>query len=573
MNWHFAYTPQNWPSLITVLFLMALSAYGWRRRNVPGALPFAFGCLFAALWAASSGMEYAAVDMTTKIFWFKVHAVWTLPTVVATTFFVLEYAWPGRWLTRRNIILMSIPCLLMLWLIQMDGLHHWLWHGFTYDQKLLPIRGPINWLIVIYAYGLTVLNLIVFVWMFLRSPKHRWPVAIMFTGQVVSRTLYLLEALQVPHFILPIEIPHVLFENLMYAIALFGFYIFDEVNLARQRAINQMREGMLVLDAQGKVVSLNPAAQAILDISIGRVLGAPVLDLLPEYAAVSGDFSDVGLNWVEISRETELESRDYILETSILQDWRGLVAGRLLLLYDVTDQKQAQAQHIEQQRAIAMLQERERLAREMHDSIGQVLGYAGFQVEAASKLARDGRVGAATAQLDRLAKIVRDAHADVREQILNLRTIPGTHQPFFTVVRDYLDGFTDNYSIQTLLDVDERLGDEPLPQDTQMQVFRIMQEALSNARKHGQARCVEVTFAMDNPFVRVTVQDNGAGFDSSQSTAGNNDHFGLQFMRERAEGLGGSLQVISEPGQGTEVVVRVPIKNMPSIQENEANDA
>src|SRR5512136_2042329 len=112
MNWHFAYTPSIWPPFITVLFLLALAFYSWRRRSVPGALPFAIGSLFGALWAAGTVMEIAALDLPTKIAWFKFQAAWQIPLVTATTCFILEYAWPGRWLTRRNLILLSIPCLL-----------------------------------------------------------------------------------------------------------------------------------------------------------------------------------------------------------------------------------------------------------------------------------------------------------------------------------------------------------------------------------------------------------------------------------------------------------------------------
>jgi two-component system, NarL family, nitrate/nitrite sensor histidine kinase NarX len=89
-----------------------------------------------------------------------------------------------------------------------------------------------------------------------------------------------------------------------------------------------------------------------------------------------------------------------------------------------------------------------------------------------------------------------------------------------------------------------------------MQVSRILQEALSNARKHGHACCIQVAFAVEDDFLCMTIQDDGAGFDPSQM-AGEN-HFGLRFMRERAEGLGGNLLVDSTPGQGTRVTLKMP---------------
>ena len=94
---------------------------------------------------------------------------------------------------------------------------------------------------------------------------------------------------------------------------------------------------------------------------------------------------------------------------------------------------------------------------------------------------------------------------------------------------------------------------------TQIQLFRILQEALSNARKHGGARCVEVTFAAKNDTLRMCIADDGCGFDPG-ATAGGGNHLGLHFMCERAEELGGSLQVESSPGAGARVAVEIPRK-------------
>jgi signal transduction histidine kinase len=156
---------------------------------------------------------------------------------------------------------------------------------------------------------------------------------------------------------------------------------------------------------------------------------------------------------VELSRESVGGQRHYTLTISLLKDWRGLDSGCLLLVRDVTEQKQAQAQVLAQQHILATLQERERLARDLHDTLGQVLGYASLQVEAASKLARDGAVETATRQLDRLAGVIREAHADVREHILNLRTAPSLQRPFLTAIEHYLDSFSSNYDIQTQLEI------------------------------------------------------------------------------------------------------------------------
>ena len=103
--------------------------------------------------------------------------------------------WPGRWLTRRNLVLLSIPCLLFAGLMLTNDLHHLMWVGFTYEGNVISQRGLANWIGVAYAFGgLGALNLIVFCWLFLRSPQHRWPVVIILSGQIVGRMVYTLDA-------------------------------------------------------------------------------------------------------------------------------------------------------------------------------------------------------------------------------------------------------------------------------------------------------------------------------------------------------------------------------------------
>jgi signal transduction histidine kinase len=263
---------------------------------------------------------------------------------------------------------------------------------------------------------------------------------------------------------------------------------------------------------------------------------------------------------IELDLPTEHGLRHYTLSISFFKDWWGLDAGGLLLLRDVTEQKEAQAKLIAQKQALATLKERERLARDLHDTLGQVLGYASLQIDASAKLSRDGQGEVAAAQLDRLGSVIREAHAEVRDYIMNLRTTPALHRPFLTAVQQYLEGFTSNYDIHTDLSVDSSWNGTTFSPDTQMQIFRIMQEALTNARKHSKARHVRVEFEGKDGCVIVIIRDDGLGFSPNNLNSPNGQHFGLQFMQERAGQLGGTLHVQSSPGKGTEVVLEVPRK-------------
>ena len=514
MNWHYAYTPYFWPSVFTVLLLIALTVYSWHRRSVPGALPFMIGCLFAVLWAAGSVMEYAAVDVGTKIFWVKFQGVWYLPVATSLLCFVLEYAWPGRWLTRRNLILLAIVPLLILGLVLTNDLHHLAWHSFEFNGSVLPQLGPGGWIVLTYSYGLVIANLIILVWLFPRSQYYRWPVAVMLIGQFGGRTVYLLERIDILHSILPIDVLGMGFEFLMYAVALFGFHIFDPISLAQQTVIAQMREGMLVLDLQGRVASLNLAAEQILQVSTRHARGRHVRELLPAYPDGHLDDDDTGRTVIEINLGEVPDIRDFTLGISLLKDWRGLEVGRLLVLRDVTEPKRARELQKQQQLLLATLQERERLARELHDSLGQMLAATRLQASTARLLLAQGETAQTDKCLEQMGEITIAAEADVREYILGAKTAFSSDHLFFPTLRQYAARFSQQYSLRVELSVPPQLEAQGLGAAVEVQLLRIIQEALSNVRKHARAKNAQVVFTDSGQQVQVAIVDDGQGFDN-----------------------------------------------------------
>jgi PAS domain S-box-containing protein len=546
--------------LAVAISMAALGSYAWRRRSTPGALPFAVASLFAMLWALGAVPELAAVHDPVKISWVKFQGVWQLPYMTALLCFVLEYANLGRWLTRRLLALLSIPPLLFFLLALSNDAHHWIWRGFLFAGDVRPLRGSLNWALTGYGFVMNLTRFVILTRLAVRSPLHRWPVMLMLGGQITTMATYLLDAANTNLFP-PLDtlIFASLFSYTLIAIALFRFRMFDPVLAAHTRVIEQMQEGMLVLDTGGKIADLNPAAEKILSVPAKHMRGRDATDFLPGFDELIGRLDGGGAAQSEISLGEGRTARHYTLHLSPLKGRRDGLLGCLLLLHDVTGQKQVQAQLLEQQRVMAMLSERERLARELHDNIGQVLAFAGIEVETARKLLSDGQVEPLARLLVRLAVVIQEAHADVREDILNLRSAPTVQKPFFTALRQYLDGVSQNYGIQIELCAGAESNGAAFEPEAQMQLFRIIQEALSNARKHGQARRVQVILDAPDGLARLAIQDDGCGFDPAQAAATGGNHFGLQFMRERAEQLGGCLVIKSAPGAGTRIEVEVPV--------------
>lgn len=560
----YVYTLEIWPPFALALAVALLGLYSWRRRTVPGARYFAIACLFWSLSLLALTAETAAADPVRQIIYHVLQATLQLPIVTAITCFTLDYVQPGRWLTRRNLLLLAAPSLLVALLMLTNDAHQFIWRDLSSDGgvRTLPALG--GWLAIGYASLLALLQAALLLWLFAHSPQHRWPVALMLTALVVTRTLFVL-AIFYPGLTAPLDSAFVLtlVPVVTYAIALFGFHIFDPLPAARQAVLEQIDVGVVVFDVQRRVVRLNPAAERMFGLRSAAARGKAWQALAPDPAAPPS-FVDAVVTCLGATApapefalgEDNKATRWYAPVCLPLHDFRGLHIGYLLLLEDVTERRQAQAQIVAQQRTLAALHEREALARDLHDSIGQVLGYAGFQVDAISTLIDAGQNDAAKAQLARLADVLRDAHADVREQILRLRSSASAQQPFTASLRHYLDGFSSNYAIGAQLTVDPDLCVEQLAPETQMQLFRIAQEVLANARKHSGARSVAVSVAADDSKLRLWIADDGCGFDPN--AVGNSNHLGLRTMAERAAELGGNLHIESAPGAGTRVCVEVP---------------
>jgi nitrate/nitrite-specific signal transduction histidine kinase len=211
-----------------------------------------------------------------------------------------------------------------------------------------------------------------------------------------------------------------------------------------------------------------------------------------------------------------------------------------------------------QVRVLAITEERQRIAREMHDSLAQMLGYVNTKVQASQVLLANGQVDKASAQLGQMADAARSAYADVREGILSLRTSLDGDRGLGDTLRDYLVSWQEQSGVRAELEVPEQVVDR-LPALAEVQLLRIVQEALSNVRKHAAASHVNVCLRQEEGDWVTTITDDGVGFTPEERAHRGLPRFGMSTMRERAESLGGSFDVSSTPGTGTTVSVRLPL--------------
>lgn len=218
------------------------------------------------------------------------------------------------------------------------------------------------------------------------------------------------------------------------------------------------------------------------------------------------------------------------------------------------------AQLYGQLRQTAVLEERFRLSREMHDGVAQTLGYLGMQAERLEQLVERGDIAAASGELKELRRVIADAYLDVRETIDGLRLTVDQPGGFTAALQTHVEDFRR----RTGLEVDCSCVDPSvdLPPDVALHLLRITQEALTNVRRHANASHVWVSLAREDGHLELTVVDDGEGFDNSHAL--DRSHVGLASMRERVRSLDGQITLATSPGQGTRVTARVPWREMTS---------
>ncbi|MCK6627044.1 MAG: GAF domain-containing protein [Anaerolineae bacterium] len=259
----------------------------------------------------------------------------------------------------------------------------------------------------------------------------------------------------------------------------------------------------------------------------------------------------IGLSFTEPQAFT-LQDRAFLLALA-QQCAQALERARL---YEVEQQARAEAEANQQRLALlAEMRERNRLAQELHDTVAQALGYLNLKLGITESLLADEKIEAAQANFRELKQVMGETYTDVREEIFNLRAKVLSGLGFMEVLNRYVDKYRRFYNldIQLIHEVDPSVLD--FTPETTSQLVRTIQEALINIRKHAQVNQAVIRLGEENGQLRISIEDEGRGFDPAkikEKTAS----FGLQIMRERVESVGGTWEINTVPGQGTQVILR-----------------
>ncbi|MGD8615275.1 MAG: GAF domain-containing protein [Gammaproteobacteria bacterium] len=211
----------------------------------------------------------------------------------------------------------------------------------------------------------------------------------------------------------------------------------------------------------------------------------------------------------------------------------------------------------EEANLLSIMEERTRLANELHDSLAQSLASLKFQVRVLDETLHSGKEAALWQELERIENSLDEAYTELRELIAHFRA-PVHKRGLIPAIQQAVERFRRNSRISAFLQLE--WDNAELPAEVEIQVLRIVQEALANIRKHSEANAVRVLMraGRKGSDYMVLIEDDGIGFQDKALSGGPGEHLGLKILRERAARIGGKLKIESESGEGTRVILRFP---------------
>jgi PAS domain S-box-containing protein len=335
--------------LVAAATLIFLGYLAWQRREAPGAVAFVYLALSLTIWSIGAALEVASTTLSTAVFWskFKYFGVVTMPPTWLA--FTLQYTGRGHWLTRRNLALLTIHPVLTLLLLWTTETHGLFWSSYRMDTTgAFPVFSATKniafWLHTAYSYALAVAGAAIFLRQAWRSfHLYRMQVGLLVLGCLVplaSNALTLAGFVPLPGLDLtPVTFT---FASAGALYALLGFRMLDIVPIARDIVIENMTDGVIVLDAENRVIDLNAATRQLLDPAMGDVIGKPAQVVFAAYADLLARYrSTLEMN-AEVALEREGQQHYLDLRISPIRDRRGIFQGRLIVWRDITHRKHAE---------------------------------------------------------------------------------------------------------------------------------------------------------------------------------------------------------------------------------------
>jgi len=556
LNW-LDFLSSPWPYITTACIAVLFGVYVWKQPLRPGTRFFRWLVVIWFVWSIVAAIYNLTPSNETRYILWVSQGVFPLLGPPLVLMIVLEYTGNGKWLAYRSLNLLFLPAILII------IVSFWPDSVSTSEEfaGIQVFRGSalIRWGFYAYFVAVMMVTLVVLFAQLLRAPAFWAPIWLLILGRLIPMLGYPISNLQqltVP----PVQtgLLYLGVTMVLYFVALYSYQILQVSPVARDSVIAHMPYSMLVLDAGNRLVDFNPAVISLPHIPARLNLRKPVSQQIPEWWKKLENLLVDHPTSEDIFFQDEGDEQIFRVTSVPLKQASGWKMGQAFLLEDVTQVRIAEQLRTQSQRTMATLQERERLARELHDELAQELAVINLQAQLARDMLSLGKIEQAQNQLEILANQALRAQVDVREEISKLLHRFAEGENIISNIKELVHNFQKKNDIKVLFTFPEGMKDGVFEPATEVQLLRIIQEALTNVRKHAQASDVRIELTRLSKGYQLLIEDNGIGFDIElQSTS--KQSYGLGIISDRAREFQGSVNVDSVPGKGTRIVVLIPL--------------
>jgi PAS domain S-box-containing protein len=537
----------------------------FKRNKSKGAVSFMLSMLAVTIWSVAHRLEMLSGDFSTKLFWANMQYFAYCYSPVTLLTLCMEFTGYDKWIRSKRFLWLAVIPTIIIILVWTDELHGLI----RYDMRMnyggaFPViakkHGPAFYVHGIYSHllNLTAWALLVKAAFFSSAIYKKQAVALLIGASliIIPNILYVLGLSPIKR----IDVTPVFFgpAGLIIAWSIFRYRFFDLVPIARDKIFETMDAGAMVLDLQNRVLDINPAFENMLDLKAFQVTSKHVEEVCEKLPELLRACLDSNADRAEFSIGEE-NPKFYEALFSPLTDNKGVLQGRLAVVYEITAKKRAQQELLKQQWKLAVIEERQRMARDLHDNIGQVLGFINLQAQGIRQELVNAGIENISLRLNKLVDASQSAHTEIRQYIHEVRSSAYFEKDFITALKTVVSNFEEQTGVNVTINMPPDFTGEELEPGSQMNVLNIVREAMNNVRKHARAENLYISFSLSQGLLYTVIEDDGKGFDPAQLHAAKSG-LGLDIMRERALEAGGQIDISSAAGRGTRIELRIPLR-------------
>jgi signal transduction histidine kinase len=549
---------QLWFPLFVIGCLEALAIYTWQFRKELGARWQSYGIVCKGGWLLALVCAQISTGIAQRMFWISVYQMLALLLSFIWFRFIAQISGFERRMPRWVIYILGGFVALAWLIILTNGWHGWYW-------KSVRMTGTELWLTAgsairvarIVAYLTNAFTVFINVRWALRSAGLRRRQAAWFLlPSLIVWFGHFMTILPGSKVLAPLPTVFLL-SSALTVWAYQRWLMYGILSLAQDTVVKTMIDGLMVVDEADYIVEMNAVAKFIFQ-GLPVAKGSPFQNALEAWPALAASCDDKGAAALEASRKVAGSLRTFHVTLTPLRTVAAHRLGQILVFKDVTLEKQQQARIVEQQKALSTLVERQRLGRELHDGPGQIWSFLSMQAQAARTLIARQKFEQAEQLLDRLVQVVQEVHTGLRESINGLQIGVCGGQGLRQALEEQLQWYREHCDLNTDLIVRGQWQGGILAPNVEVQLLRILQEALANVRKSACANRVRVVVEREEDNLNILVEDDGRGFDPillGQQTG----HHGLAIMRERADEIGAQLTIESQRESGTRIRLQLSV--------------